>query len=162
MAYILKEATIRTNNSEEGMQKIMLLWQDVTSGKLPILFDSEHNFQQGVSPISVYSNYENEEKGDYDLSIMGVRIEFFQQMEQAVEKNLYKKYDESDENGDIGECTKKAWGKVWKEQAEGSIKRAFTVDYESSVPAEYTKDGKAHCYLYIALDNGGCGGCCGK
>ncbi len=31
------------------------------------------------------------------------------------------------------------------------LKRAFTIDYESAVPAEYTKEGKAHCYLYIAI-----------
>ncbi len=29
--------------------------------------------------------------------------------------------------------------------------RAFSSDYESSVPVEYTKDGKAHCFLYIAV-----------
>ncbi|MHB9323712.1 AraC family transcriptional regulator, partial [Fusobacterium polymorphum] len=32
------------------------------------------------------------------------------------------------------------------------LKRAFTVDYESSVPAEFSNDGKAHCYLYIAIE----------
>ena len=45
----------------------------------------------------------------------------------------------------------KAWERVWAEQKNGGIVRAFTMDYESSVPAEYTKDGKAHCYLYIAV-----------
>ncbi len=46
---------------------------------------------------------------------------------------------------------RKAWEKVWSDQKSGEIKRAFTKDYESTVPSEYTKDGKAHCYLYIAL-----------
>lgn len=151
MAYKLKEVTIRTNNSDEGMEKIIEIWGDVTSGKLPILFDSEHTFQQNISPVSKYSNYSSDEKGDYDLSIMGVTAEFFQKMEAAVNQGLYKKYDEADENGDIGICTKKAWEKVWLEQKSGDIKRAFTEDYESTVPAEYTKDGKAHCYLYIAI-----------
>ncbi|MCH4239532.1 MAG: AraC family transcriptional regulator, partial [Oscillospiraceae bacterium] len=36
-------------------------------------------------------------------------------------------------------------------QKSGNIRRAFTTDYESSVPAKFTKDGKAHCYLYIAV-----------
>ncbi len=47
MAYKLKEVTIRTNNSKEGMKKIGEIWGDIVSGKLPILFDSEHIFQQG-------------------------------------------------------------------------------------------------------------------
>ena len=87
MSYRLKAVTIRTNNSEEGIRKIAELWEDVLTGKLPLLSD-------GIVPISQYSNYESDEKGDY----------------------------------------------------------AFTIDYESSVPAEFSKDGKAHCYLYIAIE----------
>jgi predicted transcriptional regulator YdeE len=151
MAYKLKEVTIRTNNSEEGMNVIDELWEDVSSGELPILFDSEHKFQQGISPISRYSNYSSDESGDYDLTIMAVSVDFFQNMEVAVSKGLYKKYVEKDENGEIGLCARKAWEKVWSDQKSGEIKRAFTKDYESTVPSEYTKDGKAHCYLYIAI-----------
>lgn len=151
MPYTLSGITIRTNNTVEGMKKIDEIWKDVTSGKLPILFDNENNFQPGISPVSRYNNYESDETGDYDLSIIGVTADFFKQIEQEVCKGGYKKYDASDDNGDIGACARKAWGMVWEEQKKGEIKRAFTADYESSVPAEYTKDGKAHCYLYIAL-----------
>lgn len=151
MAYKLKEVTIRTNNSEEGIKIIGEIWRDITSGKLPILFDTEHMFQQGVSPVSKYSNYSSDESGDYDLTIMAVTADFFRKMEIAVSKGLYKKYDEKDENGEIGVCTRKAWEKVWLEQKSGDIKRSFTEDYESTVPSEYTKDGKSHCYLYIAI-----------
>lgn len=107
MAYTLKQVTIRTNNTDEGMKKIDEIWKDISSGKLPILFDSEHGFQQGVSPISKYSNYESDENGDYDLSIVGVKADFFQMIETEVSKGLYKEYDEADENGDIGRCAKK-------------------------------------------------------
>jgi predicted transcriptional regulator YdeE len=151
MAYKLKEVTIRTNNCEEGTKVISEIWGDITSGNLPLLFDSEHMFQQGVSPVSKYSNYSSDESGDYDLTIMAVTADFFQKMETAVSKGLYKKYYEKDENGEIGVCTRKVWEKVWREQKSGDIKRAFTEDYESTVPSEYTKDGKVHCYLYIAI-----------
>ncbi len=151
MAYTLSKVTIRTTNTTNGINIINELWRDITSGKLPILFDSEHNFQNGISPISMYSNYETDENGYYDLSILGVTSDFFAQMEQKVIRGLYKKYDVSDDNGDISACAKKAWKIVWNEQKNNIINRAFTEDYESTVPAEYTKDKKAHCYLYIAI-----------
>lgn len=151
MAYQLKEVTIRTSNSPQGMKKIAEVWKDITSGKLPILFDSDGVFQPGISPVSRYSNYASDESGDYDLSVIGVSADFFQIMEMEISKGVYTKYDESDGNGDIGACTKRAWEKVWSDQQSGKISRVFTTDYESSVPAQYTKDGKAHCYLYIAI-----------
>ena len=152
MSYKLDRVTIRTNNTADGMKKIEEVWGDIVSGKIPILYDSAHNFLEGVSPISEYSNYETDENGNYDLSILGVTAEFFQKIESEVSRGKYKKYDESDENGDIGVCTKKAWQRVWTEQKTSKIKRAYTKDFESTVPAQYTKDGKAHCYLYIAVD----------
>ena len=42
MAYSLKEVTIRTDNSEEGMEHIGELWRHIMDGRLPILFDSGH------------------------------------------------------------------------------------------------------------------------
>ena len=94
MAYTLKAVTIRTNNSEEGIRKIGELWGDVLTGKLSLLAD-------GVVPISEYSNYESDEKGDYDISIVGVEHNFFEDIEKEVEKGLYKKYEAVDENGNV-------------------------------------------------------------
>ena len=144
MAYTLKAVTIRTNNSEEGIRKIAELWEDVLTGKLPLLSD-------GIVPISEYSNYESDENGNYDISIVGVEYNFFEDIEKEVEKVLYKKYEADDENDTVELCTKKAWENVWNDSHSGVLKRAFTIDYESSVPAEFSKDGKAHCYLYIAV-----------
>ena len=149
MPYQLTELTVRTDNSEEGMKKIDALWQDIGSGKLPVLFDSEGNFLEGISPVSRYSRYESDEKGAYDLSVIGVRASFFQEMEQRVRAGQYRKYEEAGE--DLAACAQRAWGNVWNEQAAGTIRRAFTEDFESTVPAAYTKDGQAHCYLYIAV-----------
>ena len=144
MAYRLKAVTIHTNNSEEGIRKIAELWRDILTGKLPLLSD-------GIVPVSQYSNYESDEKGDYDISIVGVKHNFFEDMEKEVEKGLYKKYEAVDKNGNVEMCTKKVWENVWNDSHSGILKRAFTIDYESSVPAKFSKDGKAHCYLYIAV-----------
>ena len=151
MAYKLNKITIRTNNSKEGIKNIGDVWKDITSGKLPILFDSEHVFQQGVSPVSKYSNYSSDENGEYDLTIMAVTADFFRKMDEEVSKGFYKKYDEKDEDREISVCARNAWERVWYEQKTGDIHRTFTADFESTVPSEYTKDGKAHCYLYVAI-----------
>ena len=136
MPYRLKAVTIRTNNSEESIRKIAELWEDLLTGKLPLLSD-------GIVPISQYSNYESNEKGDYDISIVGVEHNFFEDIEKEVEKGLYKKYEAVDENGSVELCTKKAWENVWNDTHSGILKRAFTIDYESSVSAEFSKDGKS-------------------
>ena len=148
MSYQLKSVTLRTNNSKEGTEKINEIWTDIISGKLPLLFDNNHIFKEGLSPISKYSNYESDENGNYDLTIMTVTSDFFSKMESLVSKGLYKKYDLS---GEIEDCTKEAWKKVWSDHKTGKINRAFTEDFESTVPSQYTKDGQAHCYLYIAI-----------
>lgn len=151
MAYSIKGVTLRTDNSKAGMAKIDELWSDIESGKLPLLFNSGHELLKGISPVSRYNNYANDENGEYDLSILAVTADFFRKLENGVREGRYQKYDESDENGDISQCARKAWEKVWAEKQSGAIHRAFTEDYESTVPAQYTKDGKAHCYLYIAV-----------
>lgn len=149
MAYSFKCVTIRTDNSESGMAKINELWADIMQGKVPIDFIENGLPVKGLSPISAYSDYESDEKGKYNLSIMSVSVDFFAELEQSVMQGKYVKIDESGET--ITDSANKAWSKVWALTASGEIKRAFTVDYESTVPAQYTKDGKAHCYLYIAV-----------
>ncbi|MCI8475721.1 MAG: AraC family transcriptional regulator [Clostridia bacterium] len=149
MSYSLKSVTIRTDNSESGMAKINELWADIMTGKIPLDFIKNGVPVKGLSPISSYSDYESDEKGKYNLSVMTVTVDFFAKMESLVAQGKYIKIDETGET--ITDCANNAWSKVWQLTASGEIKRAFTIDYESTVPAEYTKDGKAHCYLYIAI-----------
>ena len=65
MSYRLNAVTIHVNSAKEYKREMKEIWRDITNGKLPILFDSEHNFQQGISPIYQYSNYA---QNDFDLS----------------------------------------------------------------------------------------------
>ncbi|MDR3258666.1 MAG: AraC family transcriptional regulator [Fusobacteriaceae bacterium] len=151
MAYQLREVTLRTNNTSEGIKKIIEIWQDIESGKLPILYDTDHKLIEEFPIISTYSNYASDENCDFDFSIMRVAFEFFQDIEESVVSGKYLKYDESSDNDDFGICSKKAWRKVGDEQKSGNINRAFSEDYETFIPAKYAKDGKVHCYLYIAI-----------
>lgn len=149
MAYTLKSIKIHTDNSKEGMTKINEMWKDIVSGKIPLMFDSEGNFLQGLSPISEYSNYESDENGAYDLTVFTVTAQFFGEMERKCKSGSYKFYDFAGD--DISEAAGKAWEQVWNDSKEGKLIRAFTNDLESTVPPEYTKDHRAHCYLYIAV-----------
>lgn len=149
MAYQLKKISIHTDNSKEGMDKINEVWSDIVSGKIPLMYNSDGQFLQGLSPISLYTNYESDEQGAYDIEIFTARADFFTEMELKVEQNLYVKYDF--DGKDISEAANRAWSKVWENKAAGKIARAFSKDYESTVPGEYTPDGKAHCYLYISI-----------
>lgn len=149
MVYQLKDITIRTDNSKEGMDKVNELWKDIVNGKIPLMYDSEGNFLQGLSPVSAYRNYESNETGAFDLKIFTVTVDFFAEMEKQIGEGQYKKYDF--DGADIQQAAGKAWEQVWAEQKAQVICRSFTEDFESTVPAEYTKDGKAHCYLYIAV-----------
>lgn len=149
MAYSFKSVTIRTDNSESGMAKIGELWADIMQGKVPLDFIENGAPVKGLSPISAYSDYADGDKGEYNLSVITVKNDFFFKMEGLVAEGKYIKIDESGDT--ITSCADRAWSRVWELTAKGEIRRAFTVDYESTVPAEYTKDKKAHCYLYIAV-----------
>ncbi len=149
MDYSFNKVTVRTDNSPKGMAKTDALWADIMSGKIPLDFMSNGMPVEGLSPVSEYSEYENDENGKFDLTIMCVTAEFFGELERRVLNGEYVKIDES--GADIKECADKAWRKVWEMTARGELLRAYTRDYESVVPPPYTKDGKAHCYLYIAV-----------
>jgi len=74
MAYSFKSVTIRTDNSEGGMTKINELWADIMTGKVPLDFIKNGMPVKGLSPVSVYSDYESNEHGKYNLSVMTVTV----------------------------------------------------------------------------------------
>lgn len=63
--------------------------------RLPIIFDSENNFQNDVSHISKYSNYESDESGNYDLSLLEVDSDFFRELENQVKMGNTKNMNPS-------------------------------------------------------------------
>ena len=142
----MKEITIRTNNSVEGIKKIEKLWHNVMSENTPLALT------KNTVLISRYSNYASNENGDYDLSILAVDRDFMQQLEKECVEGKFKKYDFCSDNADIAENTKAAWQQVWADTQEGQVKRSYTEDYECTIPADYSENHKAHCVLYIAIE----------
>lgn len=149
MTYRLNKVTIRLKNDAEGIAKISELFSDIVSGDIPLLFNSDKEFIEGIAPVSVYSNYESDETGEYDLSVIAVEKKFFKTLEKEVLEGKFIKYDVAGD--DVLTCAQNAWEQVWQDQRNGKIKRNFDIDYESTVPEEYTPDGKAHCMLYIGV-----------
>lgn len=151
MSYHLSKVTLTTDNTSEGMQKIRALWNDITTGQIPLLCDNEHHPIEQITPISCYSNYTSDESGTYDLTIMAETFDFFTKMEEQIKQGAYLLYEETNADGDIEACTKQAWSRVWDDQNKQNIKRSFTNDYEASIPKAFSQDNKAHCYVYIAI-----------
>lgn len=77
MAYSFSKVTVRTDNSEEGMAKINSLWVDIMTGRIPLDFIQNGRPVCGLSPVSEYSNYQSDEKGFYDLTVMCADAAFF-------------------------------------------------------------------------------------
>ena len=146
MSYRLTAVTLRADNSPRGQEAVGQLWEDVHRGNIPLLFDSGGAFRPGLSPVSRYSNYESDQAGAYDLTILTAPADFFAGMEEKAAAGLYRKFEAAGD--DLIACIQAAWEQVW---GAPSLKRAYTTDYESAVPAQYAKDGKCHCYLYISV-----------
>lgn len=151
MTYRLDKVTIRLKNDTEGMGKISELFTDIVSGNIPLLFNSDKELIEDIAPVSQYSNYESDETGEYDLSVIAVEKEFFKNLEKEVLKGKFVKYDVAGD--DVLTCAQNAWKQVWQDQRSGKIKRSFHTDYESTIPEEFTHDGKAHCMLYIGIES---------
>ncbi len=142
----MNEVTIRTDNSVEGIEKIHHLWQDVMSGNTKLVLNED------TILISRYSNYDSNETGLYDLSILSVNDEFFKQLNAECVHGKYRRYDFCTDSDDISSNIQKAWELVWDDQKNGKIKRCYTKDYECIVLANQASDHKFHCLLYIAIE----------
>ncbi len=149
MTYKLDKITIRLKNTPEDMAKINEIFADILSGEIPLLSNSDKEFVEDIAPVSQYSNYESDETGEYDLSIIAAEKDFFETIEKKVLEGKFVKYDVAGD--DILTCAQDAWQQVWDDYRNNKIKRSFDIDYESTVPKEFTSDGKAHCYLYIGV-----------
>lgn len=139
MSYCLREVVLEDGDS------VVELWRDIVSGRLPLLFDSDGQPRRGLSPVTRYTHGT---AGEVTRSVLAVTADFFQQLNREAERGHCRRFDTLDAGGDTAACARRAW-----EQARwaGICPKPGAADYESTVPSEYTKDGAAHTYLYIAV-----------
>jgi len=123
---------VRTNNFNDNllMQKITGLWKEA----------SNRLNNQGIIIYGVYHEYESDYKGDYTLSIA---IED-SKSEPSLEIPNNAKYeifhvDTSDTQGIIN-----TWKKIWERENSGTLKRAYSYDFEKYYPS-----GEVDIYIAI-------------
>ena len=142
----MKEITIRTNNSAEGLKKIEKLWKKVLRGNMSLFLTGE------MIPMARYSNYYFDKDVSFDLSILVVDYDFMQKLEQGCLRGKFKKYDLGFDNSfNISKAIQSAWQQVMEDSEDGLIERSYTDDYGCTIPANYSRDHRLHCLLYIAL-----------
>lgn len=127
--YILE--SIRTNNftDPDMYNKIVGVWQNVH--KRP---EVENEAKYGV-----YHNYENNYKGDYDLSIATSSLTTAKKLTPSEQGYIIFKVDSSKENGVF-----EAWQHIWALEESGELSRAYTIDYE-----KYDIDGSIEIHIAV-------------
>lgn len=135
---------MRTNNTPEGMEKISQLWGDILSKKISLLPENKNELL-----ISKYSNYESDENGEYDLTIMRRELKFLLKLDERVKNREFIKYEEIDDN--IENCARKVWNRVWEDKKNNKLNRVYIEDYQLDILPIFSQDGKCHSILYISV-----------
>lgn len=110
--------------------KIKTLWGEATR-KL----ESHQNSVYGV-----YYDYESDYKADHSLSV-AIEDNNGNTFIEIPSNEIYEvfKVDTTDEQGII-----KAWSKIWEQEEAGSLKRAYSYDFE-----KYNPNGEIEIHIAI-------------
>lgn len=142
---LLNEVTLRIKNNSAGAKKISETWNAIIEGTLPLSFNVVSGAKDLRQLVSIYSNYENNKDGEYDLTISKCDDKLINELENRVLDGSMKKYKLNLINGSIEHTTKKAWKLVWDDEDTGKICREYIKDYEF-----FINTGKeAYVVLYI-------------
>ena len=131
---------IRTKNSDEmnqKTQKIGPLWGTFQDNIYP-------KIERHATIYSVYSNYESDMKGEFDV-LLGADIMPFALANETVEiqEGEYLVFEVT---GDLPQGIIETWGKIWEYFSDINTKekRAYQTDFE-----RYTFNDEVHIYIGI-------------
>lgn len=126
---IYELGNVRTNNFSENVgEKITKLWTDAQSKIIT------------KEVYGVYHSYESDYKGDYTLSICTEKNESDGQCFD-LETNQYVIYHIPSAHP---EAIFETWKQIWSDEMHGTLKRAYTFDYE-----QYKEDGTVDIYISL-------------
>ncbi|EKN64132.1 effector binding domain-containing protein [Schinkia azotoformans] len=128
--YLINSTRTNNFNDEQMLGKIKTLWGEATR-KL----ESHQNSVYGV-----YYDYESDYKADHSLSV-AIEDNNGNTFIEIPSNEIYEvfKVDTTDEQGII-----KAWSKIWEQEEAGSLKRAYSYDFE-----KYNPNGEIEIHIAI-------------
>lgn len=148
MSYQLQAITMKIDMSPESMAQVAEVWGDIGSGKLPLMYTSTGEPIKDALPITEYMDYSgvnNNEPCTMQIRVVGPH--FFGELNERAAAGEFLVFENSADT--IPECSEGAWNKVHGLELDGKLKIDYSYAIESTVPAEYTQDGHAHCTLYV-------------
>ena len=131
----------RTNNENEKneeTQKIAPLWEKYAVENI----DSKTlNKSSNTSFYGVYSNYESDVNGDYDVTV-AVEVTKSKNNAMIIEN---KKYLVFTKEGELPDICSELWEEIWDYFANNSeYERAYAIDFE-----KYSKENLIEIYISI-------------
>ena len=134
----LKERT--KNEDEMNLQraKIGALWQNFFENIMPTLGETPPTL------YGVYSNYESDAHGEFDVLVGAEGVELAKSREEVVlEEGTYLCFES---NGELPQAVIDTWGKIWNYFADEKCqeKRAYKTDFE-----KYISQNEAKIYIGI-------------
>ena len=138
---VVQGFVVRTDNETEMTEqgKIPELWQKFWT-KLGV------NQQNGENAFGVYTNYESDHTGQFDV-IAGVNSETQLSNENTAQVTIAAgKYLVFTQQGEMPEAVIEAWTQVWRyfSQPDVGYQRKFTTDFE-----RYIAEDKVEVYIAI-------------
>lgn len=137
---MLSGISTRTNNrneSNEETQKIAPLWEQ---------YDVENIYSQTLNKVNdtsfygIYSNYESDHNGDYDIT---VAVEVTKAKKPIVIEN--KRYLVFKKEGELPEVAFVLWQEIWDYfENNDEYERDFLIDFE-----KYSKENEVEIYISI-------------
>lgn len=148
MAYRLDSISFTSDMGPDGMAQVSEIWGDIASGKLPLLVGSDGKPAPGMAPVTEYTEYAGVNEGKpITTTIRVVAPEFFADLNRRTEEGELHLYETAADT--IEACSMAAWQLAQAGDKDGTAPIDYSYCIESTVPPQYTKDGQAHCYLYI-------------
>lgn len=133
----------RTSNAAPDMKEtIGGLWKQLFETGTFFTLENKVN----AYSIGLYSDYENREMGDYDITV-GCEVSDFSKVPEGMTTKTIPagNYAKFVIFGDMQEAVGQAWAEIWQLPLE----RTFTGDFEEYVSSNET--GPAEIHIYIAV-----------
>lgn len=132
--------SITTNNKNEMNEKIAKiagLWDEYESKNV---YSATHDKANNSSMYGVYSNYESDLNGDYDVT---VGVEVTKSKKAIVIED--EKYLVFKKEGELPQVVVDTWEEIWDYfENNDEYKRKYSIDFE-----HYTKEDEIEIYISI-------------